>query len=52
MDALGGPRKVQLGGHSDEVLQVAELHGKDPIAIRDHNVHFPSLDAMTYSSVG
>jgi hypothetical protein len=52
VNTLGRPREVQLGGHGDEVIQVAELHGKHPIAIRDRNVHSSSLDAMSYSGVG
>jgi hypothetical protein len=52
VNTLGRPREVQFGGNGDEVLQVAELHGNHPIAIRDRNVHFSSLDAMTYSGVG
>jgi hypothetical protein len=52
VNTLGRPRELQFGGHGGEVLQVAEFHGKHPIAIRDRNVHFSSLDAMTCSGVG
>ena len=49
---LGRPGEVQLGGHGDEVLQVAKLHDEDPIAIRDRNLRLLSLDAITGSGVG
>jgi hypothetical protein len=52
VDTLGRPGKVQLGGHCDEVLQVAQFHGEHSIANRDCKVHFSSLDAMTDPGVG
>jgi hypothetical protein len=35
VNPLGRPGEVQLGGHSDEVLQLAQLHSPNlsPIAI-------------------
>jgi hypothetical protein len=52
VDTLGRPREVQLGGHGDEVLQVAQLHSGQTIAFRDSNVLISSLDAMLSSGVG